>query len=64
MYVQVLDTITKASGPRIKIGEICRFKSPWDNCTLLVEVVGFLKYATLITSLDQLTGGVYPLRRK
>lgn len=54
--LQVVGTIIMASVPKVKIGEICTLKNPWDDWQLLAEVVGFSKDAALLTPLGELTG--------
>lgn len=54
--LQVVGTIIKASVPRVKIGELCILKNPWDDWVLVAEVVGFSKDAALLTPLGEITG--------
>ncbi|MDR1438391.1 MAG: type III secretion system ATPase SctN [Puniceicoccales bacterium] len=54
--LQVVGTIIKASVPSVKIGELCRLKTPWEEDELMAEVVGFSKDAALLTPLGDLTG--------
>lgn len=54
--LQVIGTLIKASVPRVKIGELCSLKNPWDDWTLLAEVIGFSQDAALLTPLGELTG--------
>jgi len=54
--LQVVGTIIKASVPRVKVGELCSLKCPWEKQGLLAEVVGFLGDAALLTPLGDLTG--------
>lgn len=54
--LQVVGTIIKASVPGVKIGELCRLKTPWEEGELMAEVVGFSKQAALLTPLGELTG--------
>ncbi|HQU09014.1 MAG: EscN/YscN/HrcN family type III secretion system ATPase [Verrucomicrobia bacterium 21-51-4] len=54
--VQVVGTIIKAVVPRVKIGELCRLKNPWEDWELMAEVVGFSKEAALLTPLGELIG--------
>lgn len=54
--LQVIGTIIKASVPRVKIGEICLLKNPWDNYGITAEVVGFSQDAAILTPLGELTG--------
>jgi type III secretion protein N (ATPase) len=54
--LQVVGTIIKASVPNVKIGELCRLKTPWEDGELMAEVVGFSKQAALLTPLGELTG--------
>lgn len=54
--IQVVGTIIKAAVPRVKIGELCRLKNPWDDWELMAEVVGFSKDAALLTPLGEILG--------
>lgn len=54
--LQVVGTIIRASVPRVKVGEICELKNPWDDWAILAEVVGFSQDAALLTPLGELTG--------
>lgn len=54
--LQVIGTLIRASVPRVKIGELCSLKNPWDDWTLLAEVIGFSQDAALLTPLGELTG--------
>lgn len=54
--IQVVGTIIKAAVPRVKIGELCRLKNPWDDWELMAEVVGFSKEAALLTPLGEILG--------
>lgn len=55
--LQVVGTIIKASVPRVKVGELCVLKNPWDkDWELIAEVVGFSKDAALLTPLGELLG--------
>lgn len=54
--LQVIGTLIKASVPRVKIGELCSLKNPWDDWTLQAEVIGFSQDAALLTPLGELTG--------
>jgi type III secretion protein N (ATPase) len=54
--LQVVGTIIRASVPGVKIGELCRLKTPWEDDELMAEVVGFSKDAALLTPLGELTG--------
>lgn len=54
--LQVIGTLIKASVPRVKIGELCSLKNPWDDWTLTAEVIGFSQDAALLTPLGELTG--------
>ncbi|MDR2677266.1 MAG: type III secretion system ATPase SctN [Puniceicoccales bacterium] len=54
--LQVVGTIIKASVPGVKIGELCRLATPWEEGELMAEVVGFAKQAALLTPLGELTG--------
>lgn len=54
--LQVIGTLIKASVPRVKIGELCNLKNPWDDWTLTAEVIGFSQDAALLTPLGELTG--------
>lgn len=54
--LQVVGTIIRASVPRVKIGELCSLKCPWEKSGLLAEVVGFSGDAALLTPLGDITG--------
>lgn len=54
--IQVVGTIIRASVPRVKIGEICYLRNPWDDWEIPAEVVGFSKDAALLTPLGEMTG--------
>ncbi|MDR3317117.1 MAG: type III secretion system ATPase SctN [Puniceicoccales bacterium] len=54
--LQVVGTIIRASAPSVKIGELCRLKTPWEDGELMAEVVGFSKQDALLTPLGELTG--------
>ncbi len=54
--IQVVGTIIKAIVPRVKVGELCRLKNPWDDWELMAEVVGFSKEAALLTPLGETMG--------
>jgi len=54
--VQVVGTIIKAIVPKVKIGELCRLKNPWEDWELTAEVVGFSKDAALLTPLGDILG--------
>ena len=54
--LQVVGTIIRASVPKVKIGELCRLKTPWEDGELMAEVVGFSRQDTLLTPLGDLTG--------
>ncbi|MDR2576927.1 MAG: type III secretion system ATPase SctN [Puniceicoccales bacterium] len=54
--LQVIGTIIRASAPSVKIGELCRLKTPWEEVELMAEVVGFAKQDVLLTPLGELTG--------
>jgi ATP synthase in type III secretion protein N len=53
---QVVGTIIKAVVPRVRIGELCRLRNPWEDWELMAEVVGFSKEAALLTPLGELLG--------
>lgn len=54
--IEVIGTLIKASVPRVKIGELCTLRNPWDNWTLTAEVIGFVQDAALLSPLGELTG--------
>lgn len=54
--IQVIGTIIKAIVPGVKIGELCELKNPWEEGSLVAEVVGFSKQAALLTPLGPLVG--------
>jgi type III secretion protein N (ATPase) len=54
--VQVVGTIIHAFAPGAKVGEICSLRNPWEDRTVLAEVVGFSKNLVLLTPLGELLG--------
>src|SRR5215213_4652838 len=54
--VQVVGTIIHAYAPGAKVGELCSLRNPWEEATILAEVVGFSKNLVLLTPLGELAG--------
>lgn len=54
--VQVVGTIIHAFAPGAKVGELCSLRNPWDETSILAEVVGFSKNLVLLTPLGELIG--------
>jgi type III secretion protein N (ATPase) len=53
---QVVGTIIRAVVPNVKVGELCLLRNPWDDWSLLAEVVGFHQQHALLTPLGKLEG--------
>ncbi len=53
---RVVGTIIRALAPNVKVGELCRLQNPWDNWSIMAEVVGISGEVALLTPLGELQG--------
>lgn len=53
---RVVGTIIRAVAPNVKVGELCRLENPWDDWSMMAEVVGISGDVALLTPLGELQG--------